>query len=476
MFCPTHFQIPHIYGLPKTHKGGVPLRPIVSLRESLFAPISRHLADILAPYGRDGESFVSSSSDLISHLHDVHNLCDGLLVSFDVESLFTNVPVDEVLSVIKSRLEADASLTERTCFNVDVIVSLLHFCLTSCYFLLGKDYYIMTSGVAMGSGVSCVVANIYMFFFEEMALESARNLGLSTPSLWLRYVDDVLARFDGPADEVQAFLSHINSLRPSIRFTVEFEQDNGIPFLDVQITKSDTGVRFSVFRKPTHSNAYLNRESCHPKQVFSGLIFCLANRARNICSDEHLKPELDKVFASLVRSGFTSKEARRVYHTRNRRDAAPEPKRRRCFLPYVPGLSDKIRHILGRFDISTTCKPPLTLGGLLLKKRPVKAQLYGLVYRIPCADCSWSYVGETGRTLKERVTEHKRAVRNWNTNSEIVHHLRDTGHCMDWSNTTILDREKFYCKRIFKESWWSSVFSSGNRRMCEVDEAWNVVM
>lgn len=148
------------------------------------------------------------------------------------------------------------------------------------------------------------------------------------------------------------------------------------------------------------------------KQVCSGFVPCLANRARYIYSNEYIQPELDNV-SSLILSGFTSKEARRVYQIKNRCDASQtESKPRRCVMPFVTSFSDIISDILGRSDIRTASKPSLNLGGLLLNKKPRKAQILGLVYHIPCADCDCSYVSETGCTPYERITEHKCSVGN----------------------------------------------------------------
>ena len=96
----------------------------------------------------------------------------------------------------------------------------------------------------------------------------------------------------------------------------------------------------------------------------------------------------------------------------------------------------------------------------------------GSVYKVRCADCGFCYVGETGRTFLERMLEHKRAVRRFEETSEIAMHVAETGHRMDWTSAGVIDKEKDYFKRGFKESWWSSVYASSNRTRCEVSKVW----
>ena len=477
--CPTHFQCPHMYGRPKVHKEGAPLRPIISMRGSLFAPVSRYLADILSVYRKTGDSYIGNSVELVDRIRGTHGFEKGVLVSFDVKNLFPNVPLAEAIEVIKSHLMSDDSLPSRTCLNVETLVELIRFCLTKCYFQLRDAFFIMSDGVAMGSSLSGVVANLYMFYFEKMARESALERGLTVPTFWVRFVDDVLAQFAGEAD-ASAYLNLLNSLRTTIQFTIEWEDGGSIPFLDVFIQKEETGVSFSIYRKPTHTGTYLPRDSCHHKRVFMGLISTLKWRAERICSPNRLKQELDNVYQDLRRSGFSHEEARRIYTLKTRKrgseDGAPAPhKGRRWAIPYVPGVSDRIGSSLAKAGIRTVFKPPKGLRSWLSKKRPDKPIDLGVVYNIPCGECEWSYTGETGRTLQERVVEHRRAVRSWNTNSEIANHVHDRGHGMKWDDARKVDSEHNYNRRIVKEALWTAKLGSGNRTKCTLDQEWGRV-
>ena len=77
----------------------------------------------------------------------------------------------------------------------------------------------------MGSSLGCVVANIYMRFSEEMALQTAVTLGISYPHFWIRDVDDILVVFKQEERHLREFLVFLNSLRPAIQFTLELESE-----------------------------------------------------------------------------------------------------------------------------------------------------------------------------------------------------------------------------------------------------------
>ena len=107
-----------------------------------------------------------------------------IMVSFDVKSLFTNVPIDKTLEVIGNKLINDQSLEERSILSPEQITKLVEVCLKTTYFVYNSEYYEQLEGAAMGLPVSPIVANIFMEHFEEIALDSRFRLRR-------RYVDDV---------------------------------------------------------------------------------------------------------------------------------------------------------------------------------------------------------------------------------------------------------------------------------------------
>ena len=115
----------------------------------------------------------------------------------------------------------------------------------------------------MGSPVSAVIANLVMEDIEHRALTTAPV----SPSFWKRFADDVISAVS--QDEFVVLLQHLNSIEPSIQFTVERETDGKLPFLDTYVQRTTDG-KFEtvVYRKPIHAYKYLSFNSQHLQLCF----------------------------------------------------------------------------------------------------------------------------------------------------------------------------------------------------------------
>ena len=115
-----------------------------------------------------------------------------------------------------------------------------------------------------------------------------------------------------------------------------------------------------------------------------------------------------------------------------------------------------IRRILTPLDIHTAFRPMRTLRDILVHvKDPVPPEAKsGTVYRVSCSGCPASYVGQTGRTVRDRVKEHRYALRTGNGNvSALAEHIINTGHLIDWDGVEVIDShsDTFQCCVI--EGW-----------------------
>jgi len=109
-------------------------------------------------------------------------------------------------------------------------------------------------------------------------------------------------------------------------------------------------------------------------------------------------------------------------------------------IPYIKGTSETISRILQPYNIRVAHKPTTTLRHLLtnVKDRDEPNNRQGAVYKIKCSDCLASYIGETGRNLNTRLTEHKRATRNGDANNHIALHHQLTNYNIDWDTAQCL--------------------------------------
>ena len=234
----------------------------------------------------------------LKQLGDIKLGPDDIIMSYDVKALFTSVPIKPALKIIQKLLEEDQTLPQRTTMTVNNITCLLEFCLTSTYFSFQEKFYEQMEGAAMGSPISPIVANLYMEDFEMTALNTAPQ----PPLMWKRYVDDTCVIIK--AAQQHSFLNHINSIDKNIQFTSEEPRPDGsIPFLDIWLTSGvDGSTTTSVFRKPTHTDLYMQWDSHHASSSKYSVIGTLHHRANTICSspellqqeEHHLKKVLTK--------------------------------------------------------------------------------------------------------------------------------------------------------------------------------------
>ena len=122
--------IPRFYGLPKVHKVSVPLRPIVSFINSPTYNLSKFLSRILSSLLVNRYS-VPNSKEFVDYVKNF-TICENeILVSFDVVSLFTSVPVDKALGLVLDLLSSDESLASRTSLDISDITIGLEHCFSS---------------------------------------------------------------------------------------------------------------------------------------------------------------------------------------------------------------------------------------------------------------------------------------------------------------------------------------------------------
>ena len=383
--------------------------------------VVKELAKILKPLVGKSPHHINSTQDFVEQAKHITLAPGECLSSYDVSTLFTSVPVDPALNIIKDLLEKDHTLKERTVMEVSDIILLLEFCLKNTYFSFQDQFYEQVEGAAMGSPVSPIVANLYMEYLEQKALSTAPN----PPRFWCRFVDDTFVIHK----EVnkKGFFQHINSVDPAIKFTVEDNKEDGsIPFLDTIVKpEADGTLSITVYRKPTHTDQYLQWDSHHHLSAKFSVIHTLSHRASTVCSNpELLQQEKDHLRKALTKCKYPKwaldkVEKRLNRSTREVRDGvsnqAAQPvtnevkNKGHIVIPYTQGLCESIKKICGRYGIQTHFKGGRTIKNLLVSpkdKEPMVNQS-GAIYWYQCGDlgCDEEYIGETSRTFGERYKE-----------------------------------------------------------------------
>ena len=157
-------------GYPQSIKQVPPSGPMVSSRGSVTYGVAKVIDKILKPLVGKLPHHIQSTRDFVSKIREVTLLPRECLSYYDVTALFTSVPIDPALNIIKNLLEEDDTLSNITVLSVQNIIELLGFCLHNTYVSFQNKFYEQVKGVAMGSPVSPIVANLYMEHLREKIL------------------------------------------------------------------------------------------------------------------------------------------------------------------------------------------------------------------------------------------------------------------------------------------------------------------
>ena len=167
---PYTTQPPLYFGNPKIHKEGLPMRPIVSARDTIFSGLTRDLGRILVPLVGHTQHHLRYSADLVDKLRDVVIPSTHRLYSFDLTNMYTNIPTSEAIILAGERLNADTKLKERTPIKPEDVIRLLKLDIELAYFRYGGEFYAQPRGLGMGKSTSSPLSDIFMESLEQNAL------------------------------------------------------------------------------------------------------------------------------------------------------------------------------------------------------------------------------------------------------------------------------------------------------------------
>ena len=287
----------------------------------------------------------------------------------------------------------------------------------------------------MGSPVSPIVANLCMEEIEELA----HNQSTLPPKKWFRFVDDIFSIIK--RHMLTNFYNFLNSINSHIKFTMKPELERKLSFLDTLNTRNNGYLFINVYRKPTHTDRYLDYNSHHGKQHKVCTAQTLLHRAETIPNTTEGKQQEGKhITDTFISNGYPRKflqEVEKKQALKESKALSPEDLVKDFFdlaepptnysyaiLSYTKGLTEPLKRLLKPHGITVSKKPLQTLEQSFpsIKVKSSPENQTNVVYKIDCADCSRSYIGETGRTFNTRRTEHKRNVQHNKVGSNIANH------------------------------------------------------
>ena len=488
---PEDYSTRKFYLLPKIHKDvkkwphpSMPEgRPIVSDTNSESSRAAEYIDSFLGPLATQHFSYLKNSYDFVSKIRNVEFPPNYLLVTGDVKSLYTNMDLKRTMDVVRETFMKypDPARPDRE------LLELLEYTLYNNDFSFDNQQYLQLCGVPMGKKYSPNLSNLFLIYFDNCAKTGYSH----SPEYYYRYLDDVHFIWAWGIDKLMEFQNYLNQLIPGIEITFEHSaneipfldvllyiekntiqtrtyfkatdthqllhtasyhpkhtcmgilKSQFIRFKRLSSTYTDyhqtcnvlfsflmnRGYSASAFRKLKYSIWYNYIPKTEPvvKNIlpiimpYSDVGKTLVKEYKSIIGHTEIFKNLQPVAAfkiapslrkTLIRSDFNhDKQIRQIKPTKNQFLKCGSRKCKCCIYYAVAG--NKIK--------SNESKQDFTLVGLM------DCQTKNVIYCIGCTKCQIQYVGETGRSVRDRLNNHLSDI-SLKKHTAISIHFNQSGH------------------------------------------------
>ena len=433
---------------------------------SSIGTFNYQLASFLGDFVKDITPSEYSSKDTFTFIKDLkqNNIKNKFMVSFDVCSLFTNIPLQETIDLAVNLIfekNNNLKITKKE------LTELFLFATAKTNFIFNDVIYDQVDGIAMGSPLAPILANLFMGYNETNWLSQYQG---NKPSFYRRYVDDVFATFENE-DDAELFFEYLNQRHPNIKFTKEFNNNGKLPFLDILISNSED-INTSVYHKDTYSGLLTNFKSFVPYIYKSRLLHTLIDRTYKINSSwVGFDLDIKKLTTYLLRNLFPKKVIERALKQYLDQKLDSNKQKKNCetnkdknvryfSLPYIGNLSNdvktKIEKLVKRFckdsiDIKIIFNTKKISSYFSSKDLVPKQFVSNVVYKFVCRECNSCYVGRTHKYFDDRRKKHLETDKN----SAILKHLKNNSNCKaknDKTSFSIIDFAKTNYELALKEA------------------------
>jgi len=441
----NNFKIRNFYLLPKIHKThwSVPNcqpkgRPIVNCKESESYKIALFIDYFLQPIVKKSSSYIQDTFNFIAKINQLSVKDSDFLVTIDVESLYTNIPVDGAIEAIKLAFSKFPDNKRPD----SVLINLLKIILFNNDFTFNEHKFLQNSGVAMGQRFAPSVANIYLSLWEEN-LQKSHSL---FPKIWFRYIDDIFTIWPYNESEFDTFFNFINNYDCNIKLTYD-KSITTATFLDLTIFKRSNNICHKVFFKKTNSHSILHKTSNHPQHIFRGITYSQIRRWASLCSfRDDFNNVCNEIFPiwrtqdysrTLIRNSkkLVLKHLNLVNDWKHGFEGCQMcPLSEHTFKTKVIIINNYHFSIIGNYNCSSI----------------------NVIYLIFCNDCKLFYVGQC-KNFHHRMLNHLTSIKN-NCSTPVHKHFRSCS--IKNFRCTIIDSADTTTKLKIKESKYIKKFNT----------------
>lgn len=462
------------YMLPKIHKkleswpnvAMPPGRPIISDCSSESYKVSEYIDHFLQPLASLHESYIKDTYHFINTLKQVKVNESTLIVSLDVDSMYTNIDHESGLEAVKQAFKDNPNPIRPD----QHILELLELSLKTNDFVFNGDIFLQLKGTAMGKKYAPSYANIFMAHFEKEAMKKS----YLKPTFYRRFLDDIFLLWDHGRDNLDFFLQILNSHHPSIRLTANIQEKEN-EFLDVTIYKgpslSENGhFDTKVYFKPTDTHQLLHKKSFHPRHTFRGIIKSQIIRFNKICSQRY---DLDKtcsvLFRALKQRGYSARFLRSIKSQTldeiNSGKLLPPPETSdQTDMEFFSEACDGPRCLCCENIIECSTVYGNTNDVAFRLRHDLTCDSQNIIYVITCKECSIQYIGQTGQQLRDRTNNHRADIVNcrdtvigihFNSNPCMLEDFKITPifQCPDYNNEEETTKKRLEIEQYFIDTF-----------------------
>ena len=245
-----------LYGTAKIHKLSnddnvekLPIWPIISNINNTIYHLAKDLSKVIATLSIS-EYTVSSTKDIVQNIRSIKVPTGYDMISFDVKSVFTNLPLEYNIDLILKRIYDNGELSAD--ITRSEIKEILNLCTKNVQFAFNGDIYLQTHRVLMDSPLGPVLAGIFMVCLEWSLVPVLKD----QLSFWKWYVHNTITFIKIWSAEYALLI--LNSFHPNIEFTYETEVNSKLTFLDILLLREGQNILTTVYRKVTNSDVYLD--------------------------------------------------------------------------------------------------------------------------------------------------------------------------------------------------------------------------
>ena len=345
----------YFHALPKIHKTPMGCRPIVSSINAPTTGLSKWLTHVLTPIATQIQSYVRDSDTLQGELTQLTVEPTDILYTFDVENMYTSIPIEEALHAIHwflNRMQHPL---------INLLLYGLRIVLEYNFFTFGDSNWKQLRGLAMGTPVAPILAMLYLGYHEETKILSLCKQSLR---LYKRYLDDILLVWRPDPTNPYLFNRFRAILRqtPGLSWTYK-EHKEQAPFLDLCIFRHGPTYATRTHQKLLNLYLYPTFNSAHAPTVKKGMIYGLLKKYKTQNTlPEDFQALCQALFQRFLTRGYRSATLRPLFQNALERLSAhhqiPQSRsiQRQYFykIPYDPNgpSRSRLRTILALDELS----------------------------------------------------------------------------------------------------------------------------